>query len=133
MVVRDGWVVRTAAFAPYERIQSVLVSEGPIAKAMDLASVTACLVPGPVNLTISHLSGGDSIAVSDELVKMSRQLRGSEPPERWFRRVNEPSFNGEVNVDLADLSTVEPVLNPTPLPEESFKPPEQNLQSEEAQ
>ena len=133
MVVRDGWVVRTAAFAPYERIQSVLVSEGPITKAMDLASVTACLVPGPVNLTISHLSGGDSIAVSDELVKMSRQLRGSEPPERWFRRVNEPSFNGEVNVDLADLSTVEPVLNPTPLPEESFKPPEQNLQSEEAQ
>ena len=133
MVVRDGWVVRTAAFAPYERIQSVLVSEGPITKAMDLASVTACLVPGPVNLTISHLSGGDSIAVSDELVKMSRQLRGSEPPERWFRRVNEPTFNGEVNVDPADLTAAAPVVNPAPLPEDSFKPPEQLPQSEEIQ
>ncbi len=71
--------------------------------------------------------------MSDELVKMSRQLRGSEPPERWFRRVNEPSFNGEVNVDLADLTAAAPVVNPAPLPEDSFKPPERLPQSEETQ
>lgn len=133
MVVRDGWMVRTAAFAPYERVQSVLVHQGPVTRTMGLAGVTACLVPGPVHVTISHLSVAGVEMVRDRLVEMSRLLRGSEPPERWFRRVNEPSLNGEVAADLSDLTTIEPAINPTPLPQEGFRPPEQQLEGEDAQ
>ena len=84
-------------------------------------------------MTISHLSVAGVEMVRDRLVEMSRLLRGSEPPERWFRRVNEPSLNGEVAADLSDPPTIEPAINPTPLPQEGFRPPEQQLEGEDAQ
>lgn len=87
VVVRDGWMTRTASFAAYERIQSVATFTGPWSARRGLQGVRAALVPGPVGLSIAHLSGEDAARVAQTIVARCDISRASEPPERWFTRV----------------------------------------------
>lgn len=90
VVTRDGRVTRTASFAPYERIQSVVETQGPWRRSRGLASLRACLVPGPVYIMMPHLSEENAARVRNEMVARSHERRAAEPAERWFRRVQEP-------------------------------------------
>lgn len=89
VVVRDGWMTRTASFAAYERIQSVATFTGPWAARRGLQGIRAALVPGPVALSIAHLSFEDAATVAAFIVARCDISRASEPPERWFARVQE--------------------------------------------
>lgn len=89
VVVRDGWMTRTASFAAYERIQSVGTFTGPWSARRGLQGVRAALVPGPVALSIAHLSFEDAAEVTKTLVAKCGISRANEPPERWFARVQQ--------------------------------------------
>lgn len=94
VVTRSGWLTRTASLAPYERIQSVVGSYGPLAARRRLEGVQAALVQGPVVVALNNLSVQDGESIRSELVARSRQKRTQEPPERWFARVSGSGLEG---------------------------------------
>ncbi len=106
VVIRDGRITRVASFAPYERVQSVRQEQGPIERRLGLTNVTACLVPGPVHSTIYHLDVAMGAQIREELDAKSQVLRASEPPERWFERVQGPTQDREWEDDGARVTEV---------------------------
>ncbi|WP_099332309.1 PH domain-containing protein [Actinomyces minihominis] len=107
VVVRDGRITRVASFTPYERVQSVRQEQGPIERRLGLTNVTACLVPGPVQSTIYHLDVATGVQIREELDAKSRVLRASEPPERWFERVQAPTQDREWEEEGTRVTEVE--------------------------
>lgn len=87
LVIRDGRLTRTASFAPYERVQSVAQTSGPLERRLKVSSVIACLVPGVAQTQILHLADEVAAHTRDVIVSRSEERRGTEPPERWFARV----------------------------------------------
>lgn len=99
VVIRDGRITRTASFAPYARVQSVAQARGPVERRLRVSTVISCLVPGVIHLRMPHLGDESASRVRDEIVERSSVLRGAEPPERWFRRVQAAPVTDEAAED----------------------------------
>ena len=87
--IRGGRFNRFAEFISYERIQSLVIRQGPVDRAAKVASVVLAQVPGPFTMTMEHMAGPDAATVAAELTKRSHRSRESEPPEKWLQRVEE--------------------------------------------
>lgn len=123
VVVRDGFFVREASFAAYERIQSVTTSMGPVESLARAASVRAGLVPGPVKLFMEHLSLEDALETTQTIVARCSERRAIEPPERWFARVHAEQAPAAGPVPTpGPEATPESAFAPEPTPDTGFAP-----------
>lgn len=86
-VIRGGRFTRFGEFISYERIQSLVVKQGPLDRVVGVASVALAQVPGSFTMVMEHMASSDAAAVTAELVQRSHQSRESEPPEKWLQRV----------------------------------------------
>lgn len=91
VVIRDGWLTRTASFVPYARVQSVVQTQGPLERRLRVSNVIAGLVPGVIKMQMPHLADDVAATTCEVMVRRSGEHRVSEPPERWFQRVKEAS------------------------------------------
>lgn len=55
LVTRSGWLERRLAIAPWGRVQSLTVAQGPIARRLDLARVDVVSTVGPVRPSVAGL------------------------------------------------------------------------------
>lgn len=60
VITRTGWAEHRLQVAPWGRIQSLTVHQGPVGRRMDLAGVSVISTVGPVSPSVKHLSRADA-------------------------------------------------------------------------
>lgn len=111
MVSQRGIINRNIAIVSHARVQSVHLSQGPVERKLDLASVGLHLTDGPVNLVVGHV---DSAAARDLAFSELDRARLGRRSERDAKRLI-PVFSSELaGASHDDLDEVRPQSEATP-------------------
>ncbi|BDO43491.1 PH domain-containing protein [Cellulomonas sp. NTE-D12] len=86
LLVRSGRWWRSVEVVPHERTQSLAVRQGPIQRALGVATFVVHSTPGPVSPRAEHLTEQAAAALLDEQAARARQARQAAGPEQWMRR-----------------------------------------------
>jgi putative membrane protein len=79
-VTRDGLLTRRLVIVPYARVQSVRIHQGPIQRALRLASVWADTARGGLIAVAEHRDVAEATRLAAELSERSRAARHAPPP-----------------------------------------------------
>ena len=86
VIIRHGrWRRRVAVF-PYERIQSLRVRQGPLARRRSLASLRLDMVAQEVPASITNLDAADAKALAARISQRALQRAHAEQLDRWLAR-----------------------------------------------
>jgi putative membrane protein len=96
VLLRKGLVWRQLVAVPAARIQSLRIEQGPLARALDLCSLTLDTVAGPVSATLSVLDRAGSISAFDAI---SRAATAAGALEDSSRGPMGASFDGTRSAD----------------------------------
>ncbi|MDU0972641.1 MAG: PH domain-containing protein [Actinomyces urogenitalis] len=93
VILRTSRLWRNTSVVPYERIQSVNISQGPLARRRRLAKIELCMVSiGQVSTGMSNLDLGDAAALERVISDRALRRRRAERIDRWLARaVAEPA------------------------------------------
>lgn len=83
-LLRTGRWWRTLVLVPHERVQSLGMEQGPVARKISLADVALHSTPGPITPRVAHLDLDAARALLMELTERARRARQSAGPERWM-------------------------------------------------
>ena len=86
VIIRHGrWRRRVAVF-PYERIQSLRVRQGPLARRRGLASLRFDMVAQEVPASITNLDAADAKALAARISRRALHRARAEQLDRWLAR-----------------------------------------------
>ena len=86
VIIRHGrWRRRVAVF-PYERIQSLRVRQGPLARRRGLASLRLDMVAQEVSASITNLDAADAKALAARISQRALHRARAEQLDRWLAR-----------------------------------------------
>ena len=86
VIIRHGrWRRRVAVF-PYERIQSLRVRQGPLARRRSLASLRLDMVAQEVPASITNLDAADAKALAARISQRALHRSRAEQLDRWLAR-----------------------------------------------
>ena len=86
VIIRHGrWRRRVAVF-PYERIQSLRVRQGPLARRRGLASLRLDMVAQEVPASITNLDAADAKALAARISQRALRRSRAEQLDRWLAR-----------------------------------------------
>ena len=86
VIIRHGrWRRRVAVF-PYERIQSLRVRQGPLARRRNLASLRLDMVAQEVPASITNLDAADAKALAARISQRALHRARAEQLDRWLAR-----------------------------------------------
>jgi putative membrane protein len=80
-----GWLTRRTAVVPHVKMQSVRISQGPLQRHLDLATVHVDTPVGPVNAVAIHRASEVARGLAEAQAERSRQARRLAGPERWMQ------------------------------------------------
>jgi len=75
LMVRTGRFWRRVSVMPHARVQSLTLSQGPLDRRLDLATVTLVSTPGPVSVQVQHLEAGTATGLLRDEAGRSRAAR----------------------------------------------------------
>ena len=88
VILRLGRWHRRVSVIPYERIQSLRVRQGPLARRLRLAKIHFDMVDNtPVRVELSNLDLADAAAVERVISERALRRRREENLDRWLARV----------------------------------------------
>lgn len=87
VVLRLGRFWRRTGVIPYERIQSLCVHEGPLARRRGLGKLHLDMVDSKVPAEISNLDRDDLTAIERVIAERALRRRHEESLDRWLERV----------------------------------------------
>lgn len=87
LLMRSGWLDRRLDIVPHERVQSLSLSQGPIARALRLSHVHLHSTKGPVVPVAKNLDAADAVALLEEQNVRSLRSRSRDTTEQWFAKV----------------------------------------------
>ena len=86
VIIRHGrWRRRVAVF-PYERIQSLRVCQGPLARRRNLAALRLDMVAQEVSASITNLDAADAKALAARISQRALHRARAEQLDRWLAR-----------------------------------------------
>lgn len=91
LVARSGRFWRQVVVVPHERTQSLAVAQGPVQRALRLASFQLHSTPGPVSPAVAHLDEQVAAVLLHEQAVRARQARAAAGPEQWLARPASPA------------------------------------------
>jgi putative membrane protein len=119
LIARSGRFWRQVVVVPHERTQSLAVAQGPVQRALRLASFQLHSTPGPVSPVVAHLDEQVAATLLHEQAVRARQARAKAGPEQWLARPvpapadpDGPGTTGTTASASADPATP-PVADPT--------------------
>lgn len=86
-MIRRGRFSRVIEFVPLERTQSVGISQGPIARRFEVATLELHSTHGAIRPVVDHLVAADVAELANQVVNLSRAARATAAPEQWLSRV----------------------------------------------
>ncbi|CAN7406690.1 PH domain-containing protein [Knoellia sp. LjRoot47] len=75
LMVRSGRLWRRVSVMPHARVQSLTMSQGPLERRLDLATVTLVSTPGPVSVSIQHLETATATELLHDETARARDAR----------------------------------------------------------
>lgn len=84
-VTDAGWLTRRTSVVPHVKMQSIRVTQGPLQRRLDLATVHVDTPVGPVNAVAMHRDPAVARELSESQPERSRQARLVAAPERWMQ------------------------------------------------
>jgi putative membrane protein len=102
-VTRHGWLHRVLTVVPHAKTQSVRLTQGPVQRALELATVWVDSPPGPVHAVAYHRAAIEAREIVDEQAERARTARRLDRPELWMRQALEVAEEaGERLVDALE-------------------------------
>ncbi|MFW0161719.1 PH domain-containing protein [Actinomyces sp. SKVG-SVH-4(1)] len=86
VIIRHGRWRRRVAIFPYERIQSLRVRQGPLARRRGLASLRLDMVAQEVPASITNLDAADAKALAARISRRALHRARAEQLDRWLAR-----------------------------------------------
>lgn len=86
VIVRHGRWRRQVTVFPYERIQSLHVRQGPLARRLNLASLRLDMVAQEVPSSITNLDAADAKALAARISERALRRSSAEQLDRWLAR-----------------------------------------------
>ncbi|MFT2692147.1 PH domain-containing protein [Clavibacter zhangzhiyongii] len=108
-LVRRGVIWRRLVVVPHARTQGVDLTQGPIDRRLDLVSVRAATVAGPVDTRLGAIDRATGVELSTRLVRAAVASAGSDTSDRWGAEA--PSWPASGSA-AADPSWPPPVAGP---------------------
>jgi putative membrane protein len=81
VVTSQGWLTRVWSVVPHAKVQSVRLHQGPLQRALGLATVNIDSPPGPVRAAALHRSDAEARSMVEQQLAQSRSARASTPRE----------------------------------------------------
>jgi cytochrome P450/uncharacterized membrane protein YdbT with pleckstrin-like domain len=85
LAIRDGRLRRTLVLVPHERTQSVRLTQGPLQRRLDLATVHLDVPPGAFAAAARHRQAGEARAAVEAQAERARTARRTAVPDRWMQ------------------------------------------------
>ena len=86
VIIRHGRWRRRAAVFPYERIQSLALKQGPLARRRALASLYLDMVAHEVPARITNLDAADAKELAAQISRRALRRSSAEQLDRWLAR-----------------------------------------------
>ena len=86
LLVRHGRLRRNLDVVPHARTQSCALSQGPLQRALGVASLQVHSTRGPVDPVVPHLRVADAARLLDDQAVRARRARRLALPDRWLER-----------------------------------------------
>ncbi|MGK9146070.1 PH domain-containing protein [Plantibacter flavus] len=83
LLFRQGVVWRRLHIMPLARLQSIRIDQGPLLRALDLASATAHTVPGPVIAKLPAMARDESVRLFDAAAEAIVVAQSTDRSHRW--------------------------------------------------
>ncbi len=83
-LLRTGRWWRSLILVPHERVQSLGMEQGPLARTLELADIAVHSTPGQIVPRVAHLDLGVARTLLRDLTEHARLARRSAGPERWM-------------------------------------------------
>lgn len=83
LLFRQGVIWRKLHILPLARLQSIRIDQGPLLRALDLASATAHTVAGPVIATLPAMARDESVRLFDAASEAIVVAQSSDRSHRW--------------------------------------------------
>lgn len=106
IVVREGVLYRTLTVVPHAKTQSVRLTQGPVQRLLELATVHVDTTPGPVNAVIRHRPPRQARALLEDQAERARVARRVDVPEQWMTARDERVEPGDGDGD--DAASIRP-------------------------
>lgn len=84
IVAREGVFIRTLTIVPHAKTQSVRMTQGPVQRRLDLATVWVDTTPGPVDAVIRHRPPAEARRLVADQAERARLARRVDVPEQWM-------------------------------------------------
>ncbi|HYY12463.1 MAG TPA: PH domain-containing protein [Kineosporiaceae bacterium] len=84
LLVRRGRLHRRLDVVPHARTQSCAVTQGPVQRALGVASLQVHSTRGPVDPVVPHLLAQDAARLLDDQAVRARRARRLAVPDRWL-------------------------------------------------
>ena len=94
VVLRTGRWWRRTSVVPYERIQSMRVRQGPLARRRGLAAIHLDMVDHAVSTTLSNLEATEAAEIQRVVSERALRRRRAERLDRWLARAVEGTDDG---------------------------------------
>jgi len=98
LLFRQGVVWRKLHILPLARLQSIRIDQGPLLRALDLASATAHTVPGPVIAKLPAMASDEAVRMFDAASAAIVVAQSTDRSHRWA------SFDPEHQPDEAQAT-----------------------------
>ncbi|MBU4336574.1 MAG: PH domain-containing protein [Actinobacteria bacterium] len=85
LILRSGRFWRRVVVVPHERTQSLGLTQGPVQRALRVATFVLHSTPGPVAPRVEHLDSQVASDLLHEQAERARRARAVAAPEQWMR------------------------------------------------
>lgn len=113
VLLRLGAVWRSLVIVPLPRVQSIKVSQGPLERALRLASVHVQTVQGPVSASVGALDARDAQRLWAETAERAVEAAAADTSHRWREREARPRPGAHAAVPQDAASTAPAGSAPT--------------------
>ena len=86
VIIRGGRWARWVSVVPYERIQSLSVSQGPWSRRLGLADLSLHMVSTSPSTSFDHLRAQEARDLAEEISRRALRRRSREQLDRWLLR-----------------------------------------------
>ena len=83
VLIRKGAIFRELVVVPHARLQSVAVQDGPLRRAVGVASVRVHTVAGPITPTLGAIDRADALHFFSEVAEAAIRSSSSDRSHRW--------------------------------------------------
>lgn len=125
LLFRQGVIWRKLHILPLARLQSIRIDQGPLLRALDLASATAHTVPGPVIAKLPAMARDEAVRMFDAASAAIVVAQSTDRSHRWasFDPGHQP-VEAQATAPYLGEPVVQPGAEPTP-PADPEPSPEQ--------